>query len=303
MATKLIQVFPRQLMFSPYAWSKIQYFFSIAGKLEMSGFGVSDADLPLYVKDFQSVDQLSDGTNTELDDMGFNKYVGEMVRKKIPPAGCTRLWVHSHPFADSPHPSGQDNKTFKSKICHDWTVEWACMIIIGKKEAYVELFTQISQFHGYLRTQIPAVVDWMGDFWEKNDEAWEKEYKAHVVEAPEPVIEVADKRFSTDKDASPGLFNFTEEEEHSWTKEWTLFPNTMLNLRQWVLGRAEGFTVNELLDWGGMCVFDTPENLRRTANYEGNKHVEQYKKAEARRRKKEAKNDKKSKKGKKDKSN
>ena len=81
---KLLQVHPRRLIFSPIAWAKVKYFFIMAGKLEMSGFGISDPKNLLYIKDFQTVGQVSDGTNTEFDDMALNKYIGEMARRKIP---------------------------------------------------------------------------------------------------------------------------------------------------------------------------------------------------------------------------
>lgn len=291
MTTRLVHLKPRQLLFSPYAWAKIQRFFMWAGKLEMSGFGVSKSSSLLYVEDFQTIKQVADGTNTEMDDMALNKYIGDMARKGIPPAECARIWVHSHPFTTTtmPGPSTQDKETFKDKICDGWNADWGAMVIIGGKEIYCELFVHLSKFDGYSRFQIPVATDWMGPIWDEHDEAWEKEFDEHVIEEiPEPVdLEVIDEGkgnvHSVDQDAS-GFFNFTQAEESGWRIEWHT-RHSVLTRREWILGRAEGYSVKELMSWGRLCVFNSPHTLRKT--------VAKIEKQEATRAKKKGKQEKK----------
>ena len=299
---KLLQVHPRRLIFSPIAWAKVKYFFTMAGKLEMSGFGISDPKNLLYIKDFQTVGQVSDGTNTEFDDMALNKYIGEMARRKIPPAQCARVWIHSHPFAKGdtmPGPSQQDKDTFKDKICDGWNVDWGVMVIVGAKETYCELFTKVGKFKGYIRYQLSVHTDWMRPFWDEHDDEWAAEFEKNIIEViPEPEIVAPADRKSGDIPPYPyDTLQWSQEEEDRWRMEWVQNPRTTLNRRQWIFGRADGFTVEELLAWGTLCVWNKPDVLRATTRKIHDDDMRKLKKARERRARKDKKDKEDKKKG------
>ena len=55
------------LLFSEYAWTKINWFMKKAGNLEISGYGITPKGNALYVQDFETVLQECDGAETEMD--------------------------------------------------------------------------------------------------------------------------------------------------------------------------------------------------------------------------------------------
>lgn len=287
---KLVRAFPPHIMFQPRAWAKIQWFLDHAEGLEVGGFGVSASSSSLLqVKDFQILLQMVDKTNTEFDNEALGQYVTRMAMKKIAPAECARIWIHFHPFAKHPSPSSQDDDTFREKICDNWNVDWGVMVIVGTESTYCELFMKSQALNGYVRMQIPAVVDWYADIWDKHDEEWEKEYEKNVIEiVPEPPKKAKSlaqhsmhQPVIDDKAFRDWNISWTIAEEERWIKEHRK-TGTVLSQLQWIWGRAEGYTPDELIKWGYLCVYNRPEVLRQAERKTGLKHAKQIEKIQKR---------------------
>ncbi len=63
-----------QLRFSPYAWAKL-LFLRDRGPTEIGGFGITAANDPLYVLDFQTIPQAATSATIALDDSAVADYL------------------------------------------------------------------------------------------------------------------------------------------------------------------------------------------------------------------------------------
>ena len=103
-------VMPREpvLRFSPYAWSKL-LFFCHYGDTEIGGFGISDPDDLLFIRDFQSVHQMVSSVTVAFDDTAVADFFEEQVdlgasRRSSRDAGCIRI------LARAPRPAAKMKK-------------------------------------------------------------------------------------------------------------------------------------------------------------------------------------------------
>lgn len=164
------------LTFSPQAWLKILYMKNSADT-EVSGFGISKADNPLYVEDFITVKQECTAVTTDMDEQALDKYLEEMEEVRgLPISSFYRIWIHTHPNM-SPSPSGTDEENFSTmfKSC-----TWAIMVIVGKdEEVYARLQLNKVDVVSRLEMELNTEVDWMS-LSADLQESWQTELKENI---------------------------------------------------------------------------------------------------------------------------
>ena len=97
------------LRFTPTAWAKFQ-FFCHHGETEIGGFGVTDAEDLLLVKEFITVKQTVSLVSVHFDDNAVADFFDAQVDVGRKPEQFARLWLHTHP-GESPSPSGTDEES------------------------------------------------------------------------------------------------------------------------------------------------------------------------------------------------
>lgn len=164
------------LIFSPKAWLKLLYMKNSANT-EVSGFGISKVDNPLYVEDFVTIKQECTAATTDMDEEALDKYLEEMEEVRgLPISSFYRIWIHTHPNM-SPNPSGTDEENFSTmfKSC-----TWALMVIVGKdEEVYARLRLNRVDVVGKLEMELDAEVDWVSLYTDLHEE-WTQELKRNV---------------------------------------------------------------------------------------------------------------------------
>jgi len=165
------------LRFSPKAWAKFQWFRD-RGDTEISGFGISKKEEPLYVMDFLTVLQKATSASIELDDVALNNFLKEMVETKgYHPSEVLRIWLHTHP-GTSASPSGTDMDTFRNVF---GGADWALMVILakgGECKAKVR-FNVGPACEIELKTSVDLNPPFDG-INQEDYEAWEKEYDENI---------------------------------------------------------------------------------------------------------------------------
>lgn len=167
------------LRFTPYAWAKLQYFCH-AGDTEIGGFGLSDPDDPLLVVDLQTVRQTVSAASVEFEDDAVAELFEDQVDAGHRPEQFARLWCHTHP-GHSPDPSSIDEETFARVF---GSCDWAVMFILAKGgRTYARI-----RFHAGPggEMEIPVAIDYTAPFAGSDQDAWEREYTAHI--HPEPIL-------------------------------------------------------------------------------------------------------------------
>jgi hypothetical protein len=91
------------LRFSPTAWAKLLYFRDKSDN-EVGGFGISDPDDLLFVREFITVKQEVTCVSVKFDDLAVADFFDTQVDLGRKPEQFARIWLHSHP-GDSPEPS------------------------------------------------------------------------------------------------------------------------------------------------------------------------------------------------------
>lgn len=143
----------RELIFSPLAWLKLQFFLH-AGDTEVGGFAISRPDEPLYVEEFITVKQIAGPASIEFDDAAVADYFDQCVDRGLKPAQFARIWMHTHP-GESPNPSNTDEDTFERAFGN---CDWSIMFILGRTgRTYARLF--VSGGPG-AQVLLPVQVDW-----------------------------------------------------------------------------------------------------------------------------------------------
>lgn len=143
----------RELMFSPLAWLKLQYFCH-AGDTEIGGFGIAAEDDPLHVVDFQTVRQQVTSVTVRFADDAVADFFDKMTDGGLPPARYARLWCHTHP-GTSADPSGTDEETFARVF---GGCDWSVMFILARGgETYARLAFSAGPRGELL---LPVSVDW-----------------------------------------------------------------------------------------------------------------------------------------------
>jgi len=281
----------KRLVFSPTAWAKIKWMMKKAGKLEISGFGISAEDNPLQVIDFQTILQECDTTETLMDNDDLAKYQYRMAKAGIDPCRSMRIWIHSHPFStSSPSPSGTDEETLLEKTGAD--SEWAIMVIMGKGDPYIRLQLR----NGLLGDEAIGLemeyeIDWSMIVSKATIDLWETEFDLNIHEAA-PIV-VAHQTRALDwwqkerKASGRGQQKFTPstgqgypsaprgpaaDAKHiaQYRHEWMAFNFLPGGLDQddYVRARFKGYTIKEVLEWGEFTLVN-PCHVLRNSNWEG----------------------------------
>jgi proteasome lid subunit RPN8/RPN11 len=174
--------------FSPLAWLKFLLFLH-AGDTEVGGFGISAEKQPLYIEDFQTVQQTCSAVTVAFDDTAVADYFDDCIDKGLTPARFARIWAHTHP-GESPEPSSVDEETFQRVF---GGCDWAIMLIVSRThETYARLSFNAGPGGSIL---LPVQVDWAawpqilldleeGAGLSAISEKWLNEYAANIHEAP-----------------------------------------------------------------------------------------------------------------------
>jgi proteasome lid subunit RPN8/RPN11 len=161
------------LRFSPTAWAKLLYFRDRSDN-EVGGFGITESDDLLYVKEFITVRQEVSIVSVEFDDEAVADFFDTQVDQGRQPEQFGRIWLHSHP-GDSPQPSNIDEETFARVF---GKCQWAAMFIIAQNnDTYARLSFNVGPGGHVL---IPVEIDYSRDFGPSNHEHWENEYETNV---------------------------------------------------------------------------------------------------------------------------
>jgi len=157
------------LRFSYDAWQKLQYI-KQKSTTEVSGFGITDPDDPLYITDFKLIKQNSTSATTDMTKEGIaefdDKYGYELG---LLPVNMMRVWIHTHP-SFSATPSNTDEETFNEVF---GKCNWAVMFILGEDNKYTCTLQYNTIPAG--KFNIPMKVDGFPE-----NKEWDKELKENV---------------------------------------------------------------------------------------------------------------------------
>lgn len=161
------------LRFSPTAWAKLLYFRDKSDN-EVGGFGVTEADDLLFVKEFITVKQEVTCVSVKFDDSAVADFFDAQVDLGRKPEQFARIWLHTHP-GDSPEPSGIDEETFERVFGN---CQWAVMFVVAENNrTYSKLSFNVGPGGQAL---IPTEIDYGEDFGASDRELWDTEYAANV---------------------------------------------------------------------------------------------------------------------------
>jgi proteasome lid subunit RPN8/RPN11 len=161
------------LRFSPTAWAKLLYFRDKSDN-EVGGFGITEADNLLFVKEFVTVKQDVTPVSVKFDDEAVANYFEDQVDLGRKPEQFARIWLHSHP-GDSPEPSIVDDETFERVFGN---CEWAVLFVVAQdNKTYAKLSFNVGPGGQLL---IPVGIEYRQDFEASDQELWDTEYNANV---------------------------------------------------------------------------------------------------------------------------
>jgi len=143
---------------------------------EVAGFGITDADDLLFVKEFVIVKQEVTAVSFIFDDQAVGDLFEDQVDLGRKPEQFARIWLHTHP-GDSPVPSITDENTFARVF---GTCDWSIMCIVAKKGSTFARLRFNAGPGGEVK--IPAIVDYSFEFEATDFELWKQQYKANVIE-------------------------------------------------------------------------------------------------------------------------
>jgi hypothetical protein len=142
------------LVMSPFAWLKWQYLCH-AGPTEVSAFGVTAADDPLYVEALAVPKQECSGAYTDMDADSIAALTDAVVDQGMHPSQFGRVWLHTHP-GDSAEPSGTDEKTLTGADGLGGCDHAVMAILARGGEVYCRL--RVKRLD--VEVLIPVKVDW-----------------------------------------------------------------------------------------------------------------------------------------------
>ena len=161
------------LKFSPTAWAKLLYFRDKSDN-EVGGFGITEPDDLLCVRDFITVKQKVTPVSVRFDDEAVADFFENQVDLGRKPEQFARVWLHSHP-GDSPEPSIIDEETFERVF---GGCQWAVMFILARNNhTYAKLSFNVGPGGHVL---IPAAIDYSHEFGPSNHKEWDAEYSANI---------------------------------------------------------------------------------------------------------------------------
>lgn len=102
-----------KLRIEDHAFLTFQYFRDYRPD-EVTMFGITKLDDPLYVTEFALVKQKVNAASSDCDPEGMVDHICLYMAKGIPPLNCERVWFHSHPMMgeNSANPSAKDMSTW-----------------------------------------------------------------------------------------------------------------------------------------------------------------------------------------------
>lgn len=161
------------LRFSPTAWAKLLYFRDKSDN-EISGFGISDPDDLLFVREFVTVKQEVTCVSVSFDDSAVADFFDTQVDLGRKPEQFARIWLHNHP-GDSPEPSAIDEETFQRVFGH---CQWAVLFVVAQdNRIYAKLSFNVGPGGHVL---IPTEIDYSQDFGPSDHDLWDTEYTANI---------------------------------------------------------------------------------------------------------------------------
>lgn len=171
--TKRVKLPEAKLRFSPTAWYKILYMRESVD-VEVSGFGISSKEDPLFVQDFVLIKQVSSVASTDMDDESVANHMENMAELGYQPAECMRIWIHTHP-ANSATPSSTDEATFLKAFGN---CNWAVMFIMasgGVNTAHMMFNAGVKSVF-----KIPTCIDYNAEIIKEWDEEIAKNVEEYV---------------------------------------------------------------------------------------------------------------------------
>jgi proteasome lid subunit RPN8/RPN11 len=161
------------LRFSPTAWAKLLYFRD-KSENEVGGFGISDPDDLLFVREFVTVKQEVTCISVKFDDLAVADFFDTQVDLGRKPEQFARIWLHSHP-GDSPEPSAIDDDTFGRVFGN---CQWAVLFVVAQdNRTYAKLRFNVGPGGHVL---IPTEIDYSEYFGPSDHDLWDTEYAADV---------------------------------------------------------------------------------------------------------------------------
>ena len=161
------------LRFSPTAWAKLLYFRDKSDN-EVGGFGITDPDDLLFVKEFVTVKQEVTAVSVKFDDEAVANFFEDQVDLGRKPEQFARIWLHSHP-GNSPEPSIIDEETFERVFGN---CQWAVLFVVAQdNKTYAKLNFNVGPGGQAL---IPTVIDYGLDFGPSDHELWDAEYATNI---------------------------------------------------------------------------------------------------------------------------
>jgi len=161
------------LRFSPTAWAKLLYFRDKSDN-EIGGFGITEPDDLLFVREFITVKQEVSCVSVRFDDEAVADFFDTQVDLGRKPEQFARIWLHSHP-GDSPGPSATDEETFQRVF---GGCQWVVMFILAQNgKTYARLSFNVGPGGQVL---IPTEVDYSEDFSGSDRQLWDTEYAANI---------------------------------------------------------------------------------------------------------------------------
>ncbi len=175
------------LRFSPTAWGKLVYLRDL-GSTEVGGFAISAADDLLFVEDVRMVRQRCSWVTVKFDDQAVADYFDQQIDAGFRPEQFSRIWVHTHP-GSSPAPSHTDETTFARVF---GLMDWALMFILAEEgQTYARLRFNVGPGGEMM---IPVGVDYVRPFAASDQQSWQEEYTANLIDEDRLAREAFDGR-------------------------------------------------------------------------------------------------------------
>jgi len=161
------------LRFSPTASAKLLYFRDKSDN-EVGGFGITETDDLLCVREFVTVKQQVTAVSVKFDDEAVANFFEDQVDLGRKPEQFARIWLHSHP-GDSPEPSVIDEETFERVFGN---CEWAVLFVVAQdNKTYAKLSFNVGPGGQVL---IPTGIAYTDDFGPSDHELWDTEYATNI---------------------------------------------------------------------------------------------------------------------------
>ena len=163
------------LRFSPTAWAKLLFYRDMTDN-EVGGFGITEADDLLFVKDVELVKQKVTAVSVSFDDDDVANFFEDQIDFGRKPEQFARIWLHSHP-GDSPEPSCTDEQTFERVFGR---CDWAIMAIVAQDNSTYARLCFNAGPGGSIK--IPVLVGYDDEFEGTDFALWKQQYLENVTE-------------------------------------------------------------------------------------------------------------------------